>query len=246
MCGRFSLQTPVPDLAELFDADADSVEATTSRFNVAPTDDVVIVRPGAHRRQLAAVRWGLIPNWVIAPGDVPPMINARAETLEVKRAFRDLIPERRCAILADGFFEWRREHGVSQPYFVRRRDGAPMALAGLWDTWVGPDDVVESCSIVTAESNSLLGPLHDRMPVILDERGERLWLEPAIGPRTLDSLVPCSSGLLEVIPVSTRVNHVAFDDPGCIEAIDDSIQTSEAWTGRPNVGEAPESQLRLF
>jgi len=246
MCGRFSLQTPVPDLAELFDAEADSVEGRPARFNVAPTDDVLILRPREHRRQLAGVRWGLVPNWADAPGDLPLMINARAETLEVKRAFRDLIPERRCAILADGFFEWRQEHGVKQPYFVRRRDGAPMAMAGLWDTWRDRDSRVESCTIITTTANDLLEPLHDRMPVILDNPGAQLWLEWTIGARTLDPLVPCASETLEVVPVGTRVNRVAYDDPDCVRAIDDAVQTSAGWTSRPRVGEAPEAQLGFF
>lgn len=246
MCGRFSLQTPVPDLAELFEADARSVQARDARFNIAPTEDVLIVRPSDEGRRLAGVRWGLIPNWAKAPGDLPLMINARAETLEIKPAFRDLIPDRRCAVLADGFFEWRKERGLKQPYFVRRRDRMPLAFAGLWDRWRGPEGPIESCSIVTTEANHLLEPLHHRMPVILDEPGQQLWLGSEISADTLDPLVPCEDDLLEVIPVSTRVNGIALDDSDCVEPIGATIRVSKAWADRPPVGDAPESQLGLF
>ena len=194
MCGRFSLQTPVPDLAELFEADPSRLGEWSPRYNMAPTDEVIALRRRAEGRELVPLRWGLIPNWAEDPGSLPLMINARSESLETRRAFRDLILDRRCAVLADGFYEWRTEGGVKQPYFVRRRDGTPMALAGLWDIWRGPDGPVGSCTIVTTDANDLLEPLHDRMPVILEGEGAQMWLDLDISELTMEPLKPFRRG----------------------------------------------------
>ena len=246
MCGRFSLQTPVPDLAELFDADASGVGERAARYNVAPTDEVITVRADARGRRLVPVRWGLIPNWAEDPGALPLMINARAESIETRRAFRDLVLDRRCAVLADGFYEWRTEGGAKQPYFVRRRDGVPMALAGLWDVWRGPRGAIRSCTIITTRANALLEPLHDRMPVILDRPGSQLWLDSDMSSRTLDPLVPHDAAALEVVAVRRRVSRVAVDDPSCTEPIDAPIREAAGWRQRPPPGDAPPDQLGLF
>ncbi len=246
MCGRFSLQTPVPDLAELFEADPSRLSEWSARYNVAPTDEVIAVRRGAGGRELVPLRWGLIPNWAEVPGSLPLMINARSESLETRRAFRDLILDRRCAVLADGFYEWRTEGGVKQPYFVRRRDGRPMALAGLWDTWRGAEGPVGSCTIVTTDANPLLEPLHDRMPVILEGEGTQMWLDRDISEHTMDPLKPFDTEALEVFAVSRRVNRVAVDDPACMEPLGAPIRGTEGWVRRPPPGEAPPDQLGLF
>ncbi len=249
MCGRFSLQTPVPELADLFEADASRLAAWSARYNVAPTDEVIALRrrDGTDGgRELAPLRWGLIPNWAEDPADLPLMINARSESLETRRAFRDLVLDRRCAVLADGFYEWRTEGGFKQPYFVRRRDRVPMALAGLWDIWRGPDGPVASCTIVTTDANDLLRPLHDRMPVILAETGAQLWLDLDISERTMEPLGPFDPEALEVFAVSRRVNRVATDDPGCTEPVSAPIRRSAGWRERPPVGDAPLDQLGLF
>lgn len=246
MCGRFSLQTPVPDLAELFEADPAELAEWSARHNVAPTDDVIALRRGGSGRELVPLRWGLIPNWAADPGSLPLMINARAESIETRRAFRDLILDRRCAVLADGFYEWRTEGGVKQPYFVRRRDGRPMALAGLWDLWRGPDGPVGSCTIVTTDANPLLEPLHGRMPVILEDAGAQMWLDLDISERTLEPLKPFDAQALEVFAVSRRVNRVALDDPSCSEPLDAPIRSAAGWGRRPRPGAAPPDQLGLF
>lgn len=253
MCGRFSLATPVSELAELFDADADGIEAGEARYNIAPTDPVVIVRhadagSGA-RRTLDRVRWGLIPNWAEDPAALPLMINARSESLGLRPAFRDLIPHRRCVVPADGFYEWRTEAGVKRPYWIRRRDGAPLAFAGLYDRWSGPDGAIDSCTIVTGDANPLLAPLHHRAPVSLD--GERLarWLEEGpVDPAALPALLaPVPAETLELVPIGTRVNRVAEDDAGILEPEGDPIREPEDWTRRPAAGsEAPPDQLGLF
>ena len=246
MCGRFSLQTPVPDLAELFEADPSRLGEWSPRYNMAPTDEVIALRRRAEGRELVPLRWGLIPNWAEDPGSLPLMINARSESLETRRAFRDLILDRRCAVLADGFYEWRTEGGVKQPYFVRRRDGTPMALAGLWDIWRGPDGPVGSCTIVTTDANDLLEPLHDRMPVILEGEGAQMWLDLDISELTMEPLKPFDAEALEVFAVSGRVNRVAVDGPACTEPLDAPIRGAEGWGRRPRPGEAPPDQLGLF
>lgn len=246
MCGRFSLQTPVPDLAELFEADATRLTDWGTRFNVAPTDEVITVRRDAGRRALVPLRWGLIPNWAEDPGSLPLMINARSESLETRRAFRDLVIDRRCAVLADGFYEWRKEGGQRQPYFIRRRDRAPMALAGLWDVWRGPNGPIPSCAIITTDANALLAPLHDRMPVILDGDGAQMWLDLDISARTMEPLAPFNAAALEVFAVSRRVNRVAADDAACAEPRSAPIREPSGWRGRPPVGDAPPDQLGLF
>ncbi len=248
MCGRFSLSTPIADLADLFDADADGLVRTPARFNLAPTETVVAVRAEGGKRRLVGLRWGLIPNWVSQPGSLPLMINARAESLGARPAFRDLLPRRRCVVPADGFYEWRTEGGRRQPYFVRARDGAPLALAAIWDAWRGEGAPIESCAIITTDANSLLRALHDRMPAIVAGDGLDAWLDPATG-YTGDlerSLRPFDPARLEVFPVSARVNRVGVDDLSCVEPLDPPIRAENEWSRRPRAGSAGPEQLGLF
>ena len=241
MCGRYSLQTPLEELAELFSARVRTDE-TGPRYNVAPTEAIPVLRALPDGREITRIRWGLVPAWSRDPAAVPLIINARAESLERKPAFRDLLAGRRCAVLADGFYEWRVEGGRKQPYYVRRRDGRPIAFAGLWDR----HDATDSCAIVTTEANALLRPLHDRMPVTLDSP-DSPWLDPErhdfAGLREL--LRPCPAGVLEACPVSARVNRVSVDDAGCVEPLARPIREEAGWRDRP--GPAPTSdQLGLF
>jgi putative SOS response-associated peptidase YedK len=231
MCGRFTLRTPATLLIEHFDLDV-RYEAQLAlfdpRYNIAPTQDVVVVRadPANGQRMATMMRWGLLPSWskVIASG--PPMINARSETLAEKPAFRSALRSRRCLIPADGFYEWQLTpgggKGKKQPYYIRRPDGDPFAFAGLWETWKNPDSqlVIESCTIVTTAANPALASLHDRMPVIVAPNDYELWLDAQVGePAKLQHLLaPCGDDELVAEPVSTHVNRVANDDPRCIEA----------------------------
>ena len=244
MCGRYSLQTPLPDLAEIFAADV-ALEDPGPRFNVAPTETIAAIRASERGRTLSGLRWGLVPSWSRGPTEIPLIINARSESLETKPAFRDLLADHRCIVPADGFYEWRAERGLRQPYFVRRRDRAPLALAGLWDRW----GVEESCAIVTTDSNSLLVPLHDRMPVLLAGEQVDRWVDPRERDfeRLRDLLRPSPSDLLELYPVSTRVNRVGQDDPVCIEPAGRSITSPDDWADRPPAGIREEDdQLGLF
>lgn len=215
------------------------------RFNVAPTETVVTLRGLESGREIRGLRWGLVPNWSRDPSDVPLIINARSESLETKPAFRNLLAAHRCAVLADGFFEWRTEHGLRQPYFIRRRDGSPLAFAGLWDRW----GETESCAVVTTGANRLLLPLHDRMPVLLSQEDLGRWVNP--DERDFEHLRgmlrPCAPDLLEAYPVSPRMNRVQEDDAGCVVALDPPIRHPGEWERRPVAGSAaPDDQLRLF
>jgi putative SOS response-associated peptidase YedK len=231
MCGRFTLRTPLTVLIEHFDLDVRTEQQLAlfdARYNIAPTQDVFVVRadPGARQRTATMMRWGLVPSWTKGAPTGPPMINARSETLAEKPAFRTAYTNRRCLIPADGFYEWQLTpgggKGKKQPFYIHRPDGNPLAFAGLWETWKnGQNDlVIESCTIVTTAANSALSSLHDRMPVILAPNDYQLWLDPKVNePAQLQHLLaPCGDDELVADPVSTHVNRVANDDARCIEA----------------------------
>ena len=171
------------------------------------------------------LRWGLIPSWADDPSIGGRMINARAETAAVKPAFRSAFRARRCLIVADGFYEWRKVGTRKQPYYIHLRGHRPFALAGLWDRWEGPDaGPIESCTILTTEPNELIAPLHSRMPVILDGKDCGPWLDPR--SRSVDDLQsllrPYSPHEMAAYPVGLRVNSPANDSPACIEPLSSS------------------------
>ncbi len=244
MCGRFALHTSAAELAEIFEVDEVVGAPESPSFNTAPTQEVAAVRNSeAGRRQLVKLRWGLVPSWARDPGEIGTLINARGETLYDRPAFRDSVAGRRCLVPADGFYEWHTEHGLRQPYYIRRRDGRPFAMAGLWDRWTGPGEPpLESCTIITTDPNDLVGSLHDRMPVILDDEGVRLWLDPET--RFLEDLQPLfrppPSAVLEAFPVDRRVNRPQVDDAGCIEPIGPPIPGSRP----PGPGEGAHERPR--
>jgi putative SOS response-associated peptidase YedK len=230
MCGRFTLRTPATVLIEHFDLDVRGdrqLELFEPRYNIAPTQEIAVVRADFVKggRAAAMVRWGLIPSWSKEGATGPPMINARAESLAAKPTFRTAYRSRRCLIPADGFYEWQQRpdggRGKKQPYYIHRPDGHPFAFAGLWESWTkaagGP--TIESCTIVTTEANAALRDLHDRMPVVLAPADYALWLDPGVvEPAALSHLLaPCSEDELVAEPVTTHVNRVANDDPKCIE-----------------------------
>jgi putative SOS response-associated peptidase YedK len=231
MCGRFTLRTPATVLIEHFDIDVHNetqLALFDPRYNIAPTQDVIVVRADAAtgRRAASMMRWGLLPSWTKQITSGPPVINARSETLAEKPAFRTALRSRRCLIPADGFYEWQLTpgggKGKKQPCYIHRPDGNPFAFAGLWETWKSPDSqlVIESCTIVTTSANAALASLHDRMPVILAPNDYGLWLDANVSePAKLQHmLAPCGNDELVAEPVSTHVNRVANDDPRCIEA----------------------------
>ncbi len=227
MCGRFTLRTPMNVLAEQFAilGMPSTMGPMVSRFNIAPTQPVAIVRlasePERPRRELAMVRWGLIPGWAKDPSTSGRMINARAETVAEKPSFRAAFRRRRCLVLADGFYEWRRTGRAKQPYFIHLADHRPFAMAGLWESWEGADHSIESCTILTTRPNDLLRPIHDRMPVILSPESYDLWLDAsaAVGPPLFDALRPYPAEAMAAYPVSTHVNSPSHEDPRCVEPV---------------------------
>jgi putative SOS response-associated peptidase YedK len=223
MCGRFTLFTPASRLAEVFlPGEALTV---TPRYNIAPSQPILAVRASAApgRREFAMPRWGLIPPWARDAAVGNRLINARAETVSEKPAFRRAFRERRCLVPADGFYEWKREGAVKRPYYVRMRGGAPFAFAGLWERWEGAGgEAVETCAILTTEPNGLLAPIHDRMPLILSPEEYDPWLDPSVrSPERLAPLLrPLPDGEMEAYPVGREVNNPANDDPACIRPAD--------------------------
>jgi putative SOS response-associated peptidase YedK len=219
MCGRFTLRTPAVDLVEIFQLL--HMPELTPRYNIAPTQPVAVVRQEGKQRELSLLHWGLIPSWSKDPKLGASLINARAETVATKPAFRTAFKRRRCLIPVDGFYEWKKTEGkTKQPYYIRLSKEGPFAFAGLWEHWEGPDSsAVESCTIITTEANDLLRPWHDRMPVILPEEEYARWLDPKLEDAgTLTGLLkPYPPSEMTAYPVSTLVNNPRNESPRCIE-----------------------------
>lgn len=219
MCGRYTL-TSIDGLVEEFGLIQEPLDFTP-RFNIAPTQVVPVIdnRP-RDQRVLTSMRWGLIPYWAKDPAIGNKLINARRETVAEKPAFRDAMRRRRCLVVADGFYEWKRDGKNKTPMYVRRSCHAPMAFAGLWERWRTPDGkVLHSFTIITTDANELMAPVHDRMPVIVDRADHERWLEPAaLPPHALDDILatPPSQGL-EMYEVTRWVNSPRNDTPACIE-----------------------------
>lgn len=225
MCGRYTNRLTWSEIVRLYRITSRQPALNLQpRYNIAPTQSVAAVRLGTDGRELAMLRWGLVPSWAkdIAIGS--RMINARAETLAEKPSFRSAFKSRRCLIVADGFYEWQPQpKGPKQPYLIGLKDGEPFAFAGLWERWEKAPDgqPVESCTVVTTEANDLVRPIHDRMPVILAHEDYDTWLDASRNsPDVVGKLLrPFPSDRMEAVPVSTRVNSVRNDDPACLERV---------------------------
>ena len=211
MCGRYTLSSPPKTLTAWFEL-SEPPAALTPRYNIAPTQAVLVVANHGPRT-LQLMRWGLVPHWANASSVGNRMINARAETLHTKPAFRDPLRSRRCLIPANGFYEWRREaDGSKTPILIRSRSQQPLGLAGLWDEWRAPNGTpLRSCTIVTTQPNAIIAPIHDRMPVILARDDYAQWLtSDEIPPDELMRLLaPAPDGGLETHPVARLVNELA-------------------------------------
>jgi len=218
MCGRFSLGATIR-IGQVFDLP--NWPEIPPRYNIAPSQEVsaVIQNRETGAREFRPFRLGLVPSWAKDPAIGNRMINARSETAATKPTFRKPLRERRCLILADGFYEWKREGTRKQPHYIKLRDGAPFAFAGLWDHWAPADgDPVETCTILTTTPNEVLQPIHDRMPVILPSSAYNVWLDPAM--RDVEPLqavlTPYPAKEMTAYPVNTRVNNPANDTADCI------------------------------
>jgi len=191
MCGRMAVTLPQDAMAQLFSAAPSNDLPRVPNYNVCPTDPVHIVTSAPNTgRKLSAMRWGLIPHWYKKPSDGPLLINARAETIAEKPAFRDAVRARRGLVVASGFYEWTKDgQGGRDPWYITRQDGAPLAIAAIWQDWTGQDGVRQStCALVTTQANTAMAALHHRMPVLLGGPDWPLWLgEDGKGAATLMS-----------------------------------------------------------
>ncbi|UCF39568.1 MAG: SOS response-associated peptidase [Gemmatimonadota bacterium] len=225
MCGRFS-QSQIAELdREIFKLL--SVPTLPPRYNVAPTQEVAVVRQGGDdaERSVGLLRWGLIPHWAKDPGIGNRMINARAESVADKPAFRNSFRERRCLVPADGFYEWAKTKHGKQPYYVRVLGGRMFAFAGLWDTWRdSTGNTLDTFTIITTEPNDLLRQVHNRMPVILRPDDYDRWLAPPGGdPAGLSGLLkPYPAEQMSYYPVSRYVNSPNNEGPECIRPAEEA------------------------
>jgi putative SOS response-associated peptidase YedK len=220
MCGRTALTASPEDLREIFGLD--ETPQVTPHYNVPPSQPLAVVRVmRAGGRRMELLRWGLVPSWAddVRVGNRLPL--ARVETVATAPAFREAFRRRRCLVVVDGFYEWKREggegkKGASQPYFLRRPDGAPFALAGLWERWVSKDgEIVESCAILTQPARAPVDAIHDRMPIVLEKAAWDRWLDRGLDDAS--ALLHPEAPALAIYPVSPYVNDPRHDDAKCVE-----------------------------
>jgi putative SOS response-associated peptidase YedK len=217
MCTRFTLATPADDVADFFGLP--DVPDLPPRYNVAPSQPVACVRRGGHGRWLDLLQWGLVPSWATDLKIGHSLINARAETVAEKPAFRAAFRRRRCLIPADGFYGWQHAGTEKQAYHFRLRDEGPFAMAGLWETWSDLfGETVETCTVITTAANRLVAVASDRMPVIIDPVEYGRWLDPTY-ERAEDMarlLRPYPPAAMTAVPVGSEVNSPRNEGPGLL------------------------------
>jgi putative SOS response-associated peptidase YedK len=228
MCGRYAITTAPEAIRQLFRY----LEQPNfpPRYNVAPTQPVPIVRMAQGKRQFALVRWGLIPAWVKDPRRFTLVINARGESVLDKPAFKNAMKYRRCLFPADGFYEWERKDGMRRPYFVRRKGGGPLAFAGLWESWMGPNgEEQETAAIITTDASPSIAHIHDRMPVIVPPETFDFWLDPKVDAEMAMAVVaPAKDEAIEHYQVSRAVNRHENDAPMMVEPLTEPEPVEEA------------------
>lgn len=215
MCGRFTLRTKLNLLLSQFAAELAEPLELPPRFNIAPTQSVLAIR---HPHEAVMLHWGLIPSWAKDKKIGYSTINARADSVASKPAFRSAYRKRRCLVLADGFYEWKKEGNAKLPHLYEVDGGKPFAFAGLWEWWREPNTEgpgLESCTIITTDANELAREIHDRMPVILDASDYNRWLDPGL-ENPADLLKPFPSERMSVRQVSTHVNNARNQGEACI------------------------------
>jgi putative SOS response-associated peptidase YedK len=222
MCGRVTIQTPALAIAREFALTGIRTALERPRYNLAPTQLMpVVINDG--ERMLDAYRWGLIPSWAKEAAIGNKLINARGETVAEKPSFRSALKRRRCLVLVDGWFEWKQSTKPKTPYLFRRKDGRPLAFAGLWEEWTAPDtgEVLRTCTVITTGPNALMAPIHDRMPVILPPSAQEVWLrpEPQEAAVLQPLLVPNEDEPLEAWEVARVVNSPMNDVAACVERV---------------------------
>lgn len=229
MCGRFAASSSAEDLVEFFEIDEVVEPLPAPSYNIAPTSSIAAVftsvGEASAQRRLAAVRWGLVPSWAKDPDHGSRLINARVETVAEKPSFRAALARRRCLIPADGYFEWLPRTSAEgkvtkQPYFIAPHDGRPLAMAGLYEYWRGPDHSwLTTATIITTDATDELGLLHDRMPMVVEPRNWGAWLDPEVRAPVTE-LLTAPVGAVRFYPVSQAVNRVGNDGPQLLEPVE--------------------------
>lgn len=225
MCGRYAFFSPAEAVRRVFGVI--ELPDLDTRYNIAPTQAVPVVRePEPGKRECAMLHWGLVPGWAKEKSIGNRMINARAETLAERPAFRRAYKRRRCIVLADGWYEWQPGASGKQPWFIRATDGAPLGFAGLWERWRDPagGETLDSCTIITTDASIALAEIHDRMPAVLAPTTYAAWLDPTEedGVALARLLGPAPATMLEAYPVGRRVNDPRHQGPELIERLPDT------------------------
>ena len=220
MCGRFAVTLPTDAMAQLFDALPANDLPEVPDYNVCPTTRIATVRAEEGQRRLAPMRWGFLPQWYKSPTDGPLLINARAETIADKPAFRAACRARRCLIPVTGFYEWTKDgDGNRLPWYIRRADGDTLAFAGIWQDWARDGEALRTCAIVTTAANTKMQAIHHRMPVVLEPADWPLWLGEA-GKGAAPLMQPADDAVLEFYRVDPTVNSNRASGPELIEPFD--------------------------
>lgn len=245
MCGRYAITLPPEAMREAFGYREQP--NFPPRYNIAPTQPVPVVTSNAGMRHFVLMRWGFLPGWVKDPKDYPLVINVRGEGAQEKPSFRAAFTRRRCLMPADGFYEWHRVGTEKRPYLFRRPDRGAFALAALWETWHSPDgSEIDTVAMITGPANGLMAAIHHRCPVILDERAQEIWLDPADDGRHAASLLrPPPDDLLEMVRVSPAVNKVVNDGPELQQPAGETV-TAGTPANRPRRARADDGQGSLF
>ena len=256
MCGRICVAAKAEEILWQFGIEGQlpGLHAMPARYNIAPTQPILTILGNEQARQARLMKWAFLPDWVKDPKEFSLINNARAETIEEKPSFRNAIRQRRCLIPVSGFYEWNRtgKDGAKQPYWISAPSTSLMALAGIWETWMGPNgEEVDTTAIVTTKANKVMAKVHHRMPVIIHPSEFSTWLDTLSG-RADDIrplMRPAPEDLLSIIPISDRVNRVANDDPALIEPVQlatDIREESNTGSENEEQAKADTDQLSLF
>ena len=223
MCGRFTLFSTYETLIKRFGIEAAIAEEDYEvSYNIAPSQQVLAVINDGSKNRLGYLRWGFIPSWAKDESIGYKMINARAESLSEKRSFKNAYQKHRCLIVANAFYEWRKAGEEKRPFCIKLKSDEPFGFAGLWESWRAQEGkLVHSCTIITTKANEAVSAVHERMPVILKQEDEKLWLDPGLhDTNLLDKLLtPCQSGMMDIFEVSKDVNSPKNNSANLIERI---------------------------
>ena len=219
MCGRFTLQTPEAQIRKAFNLPMGDQLGLSPRYNIAPSQDIPIIRDTKDGHELILVQWGLVPHWSKESKTKYSTINARIESVAEKPTYRTPFKSQRCLIPADGFYEWKVVNGHKIPHYIRMRKGEVFAFAGIWDRWEGEGKTLDSCSIIVMPANEVMKPIHERMPAIIAPAHYDLWLDQRITEKDeiMEFLNSAPSGSLKYYPISPWVNSPQHDDERCIQ-----------------------------